>query len=147
MRVDEVRSVVRVAASGRVAVTSSASPVSLLVWRPMLEVSPVATIAEAAARMAADGVSALGVATAAGAAIVTEHDISRAVAAGVDPGLTPVETIAMPNPITVDGSTPIVTAASTMLNAHVRHLLVRTDAGFTIGVEPSTVIGFGMAIV
>jgi CBS domain-containing protein len=103
------------------------SPVEWLVVRPTVRIAPDATLADAGERMARANVSALLVGSGRDG-IVTERDLSRAVAAGYSTGATVAE-FATPNPITVTGKTPIVDAAALMLNEEVRHLVVAMANG------------------
>lgn len=103
------------------------SPVGRLVVRPAEVVEASASLAEAAARMTRLGVSALLVGPGA-AAIVTERDLVRAMAAGMAPN-EPVATVATRHPITVPATTTILEAVATMLNEEVRHLVVALDGG------------------
>lgn len=106
------------------AVTSPTSPIAMLVTRGAVEVPADETLTRTATRMADEGVTAVLLAGAIG--IITDRDIARGVAAGVDPA-SPVVDWATPHPITVDGGTSIVEAAAIMLNQQVGHLVLRLD--------------------
>src|SRR5690606_2553597 len=59
-------------------------------------------------------------------AILTERDVTRAVAADRPPG-TPAAGLASPRPLTVDADTVVLDAAGLMLTENVRHLVVTRD--------------------
>ena len=108
-----------------VRVLSALSTLGDLALRPALGVTRHCTLADAGGVMERAEVSALLVE---GVGVVTERDIARAVAHGLA-GDEPVGEVATWHPVTVDPSMPIVDAAATMLNEHVRHLLVDLPAG------------------
>jgi CBS domain-containing protein len=60
-----------------------------------------------------------------GAGIISERDMTRALAAGLGPE-SPVSEVDTPWPITVPGEMTIQDAAALMLNEDVRHLVVRS---------------------
>jgi len=104
-----------------VAVVGPNSPVRQLVARPAMRVSAEVTLAEASLAMRRANVSALLVGI--DRLIATERDITRGLAAGLNPDAL-VVTVATPHPIVVDPQSTVVEAAATMLNEEVRHLLV-----------------------
>ena len=104
-----------------VSVVGPNSPVRRLVTRPALRVSVDVTLAEASLAMRRANVSALLVGV--DRLIATERDITRGLAAGLNPDAL-VITVATHHPIIVDPESTIVEAAATMLNEEVRHLLV-----------------------
>ena len=67
-----------------------------------------------------------------GTAIVTERDITGAVASGFD-ARTPIATVAVPDPVTVSASTTVLAAAAEMINRDIRHLVI-TDGDAVVGV-------------
>ena len=68
--------------------------------------------------------------------ILTERDLARALADGVDPEETPVGAYMTEEPITVTLETDAASVAATMLNLGVRHLPVE-HAGQVIGMVSS----------
>ncbi len=87
------------------------------------------TMAEAAALMVGEGVGSLGVRGPRGlAGIVTERDVLRAVAEGVDLSVEPVTDWMTPDPDTVEGSMDVDDAAEWMVAAGYRHLPVMSGA-------------------
>jgi CBS domain-containing protein len=92
------------------------------------------TVARAGAVMEHAGVSALLVdadVAGVGVGVVTERDIVRALAHGLDRD-APVTWAATWHPIVVEPGMTIVDAAATMLNEHLRHLLVDVDGTWAI---------------
>ena len=113
-------------AYGPAAVVHGQSPLSALVSRAAVTVTVDCTLATAVVTMEAAGVSALLVGE--HAAIITERDIARALGHGV-PVDEIVGRVATPYPLVVSGSMSVVDGCATMLNEHVRHLVVETDDG------------------
>ena len=92
--------------------------------RPALVLGPSTPLSDTAAALRTREVSAAVVGEAgAPVCVVTERDITRAVAEGCDPS-TPIGDLATGDPISVDRSTTILDAAVTMLRVGVRHLVV-----------------------
>lgn len=69
----------------------------------------------------------------AGHGIITERDLLRAMADGVDPGDTPVSAYMTSNAVTITSDWHVVDAARTMMDRGFRHLLV-VDEGRLVGV-------------
>jgi CBS domain-containing protein len=67
-----------------------------------------------------------------GTSIVTERDITAAVAVGCD-ARTPIRTVAVRDPVTVSASATVLAAAAEMINRDIRHLVV-TDGAAVVGV-------------
>lgn len=110
----------------RLAVTAPNMSVGRLVVQRAVRVGEEDPINETAAAMRAAGVSAVLVGP--GPAIVTERDLARAWA-DRRTGQEPVGEIATGHPLVVSATTSIAEAAATMLNAEVRHLIVRMPEG------------------
>lgn len=101
--------------------------------RSLLTVPADATLGEAAAAMAARGVGAVVVLESeAIAAILTERDVLKAVAAGKDGG-APVAEWMTRHPDTIEPSDTTDHAASLMIHGGFRHLPV-VDAGQVVGI-------------
>jgi CBS domain-containing protein len=82
-------------------------------------------LSEAASRMQFNEVGSLAVFDGMRfAAIVTERDLVRAMAEGVNPEETPVRVYMTEDPVAVTPDTDVVRAAATMLELGVRHLPV-----------------------
>ena len=101
--------------------------------RSLLTVPAEATLGEAAARMAERGVGAVVVLEGeAIAAILTERDVMRAVAAGRD-GSVPVSEWMTRHPDTIEPSDTTDHAASLMIHGGFRHLPV-VEEGKVVGI-------------
>lgn len=89
---------------------------------------PTTTMAAAAAVMVREGVGSLGVSGRQGlAGIVTERDVLRSVAAGVDLKAEPVTSWMTPDPDTVPADMTVDEAAVWMVAAGYRHLPIVDD--------------------
>ena len=103
------------------------SPVSSLVSRPLVRSRAHDTLTLASQAMRSNDVSSVLIGPG-HAAIVTERDITRALAAEY-PVDTPVSELATPHPQCVPGTTDILDAAALMINQKVRHLIVELPDG------------------
>ena len=108
------------------AVTSSQSAVGALVCRRAVRVAEDATLRQVAVAMRAANVSATLVGR--GRAIVTERDLTDALARDLSPDETVVE-VASERPVVTPHDTSVVDAAALMLNHDVRHLVVAMPDG------------------
>jgi CBS domain-containing protein len=109
-------------------------PVSEHMTATLLTVSADATLGEAAAAMAARGVGAVVVLHGESvAAILTERDVMKAVAAGKD-GSAPVKEWMTPHPDTIEPSDTTDHAASLMIHGGFRHLPVVEADGRVVGI-------------
>lgn len=109
------------------AVVHLQSPVKSLVHRLAPHIPSDSTLTHASQVMRSQNTSALLVGPS-HAAIVTERDLTRALALEYPPD-TPVVEVATPLPITVSADTDILSAAALMLNQEVRHLIVEMSDG------------------
>jgi len=94
------------------------------------------TLSEAARRMPARRVGSALVSPqprGAGFGIITERDLLRAMADGVDPGSTLVAAYMTPDAVTITSEWHVVDAARTMMERGFRHLVV-VDEGRLVGV-------------
>lgn len=104
-----------------------------LVARTLIAIAPDKRLTEAASLMRSGRVSSLAVLDAAGiVGIVTERDITRAVADGRQPAEIHVSEYMTQSPLTIDISEKAETAATLMHLHRIRHLLV-TDRGRVAG--------------
>jgi CBS domain-containing protein len=110
--------------------TGPYSPVGDLVGALVVRVSGDRTLEETAMAMREANVSSALVDD--GRAIVTERDITRAVAAGYSPTTT-VLAVAMRDPFAVPARTTVVAAAAEMVLRDIRHLVV-TEGDAIVGV-------------
>lgn len=108
------------------AITSPEMEVGRLAVQPAVVVDPAATIAEAAALLREADVSSALVGDR--RAIITERDFTTAWAQGFV-GTEPAVSIAATAPVVIDARTPIVEAATIMLDRRVRHLVVAIPEG------------------
>ena len=67
------------------------------------------------------------------AAVITERDVLRAIAASADLDTTPVRDYMTPDPIAVEPESPLDAACDLMISHGVRHLLV-SEGGTLVGV-------------
>ena len=65
--------------------------------------------------------------------VVSERDVVRAIAAGHDPAVTPVQAVASTRVVWCDPSTTVDEAAQLMMTEYVRHVLVE-DGGRLVGI-------------
>lgn len=100
---------------------------------PVTVASDMSVLA-AARLMVQQGVGALVVLDACGqVGVLSERDVMRELADGIDLGSTPVARVMTTAAVTVKASTPIEAAARTMSEEIVRHLIV-ADGGSMLGV-------------
>lgn len=108
-------------------------PVRLIASRPAVRVQLDCSIGEAAQTMRGADISSAVVGTeATGAAIVTERDLARALAAGLGPE-DAIARVAVHHPMLVSPDTSVLDAAAKMLHDRIRHLLV-VENGTLVGV-------------
>ena len=109
-------------------------PVSEHMTASLLTVAADAMLGEAAAAMATRGVGAVVVLEGERvAAILTERDVMKAVAAGND-GSAPVKEWMTPHPDTIEPSDTTDHAASLMIHGGFRHLPVVEANGKVVGI-------------
>lgn len=110
-----------------------ASPrIDQLPLRPLVTIRPDASLRAAARLMRAEDVSALVVGVPGRpVAVLTERDLTAAMAVGTDP-VTPVAAATADDPVTVDRHASVVSASAAMLRLGVRHLVV-VDGSRAVG--------------
>lgn len=97
-------------------------------------VEPSATLADVARQMrSADADSVAVMAGGKLVGIVTEHDLVRAIADGVDPKQARAEVVMTANPATVGQDEEVSVVAVKMMRLGIRHLPVLDRAGQPIG--------------
>ncbi|MFP5297830.1 MAG: cyclic nucleotide-binding/CBS domain-containing protein [Actinomycetota bacterium] len=96
---------------------------------PLIRIRGSATVREAAQLISDLSIGALGVdgPDHVFIGLFTERDLAWTIAQGRDPLTTKVEEVVNDLPVVVDGPITISEAARRMTDAHVRHLLIRTD--------------------
>jgi CBS domain-containing protein len=100
----------------------------------LLTVDPATTIAEVARQMRvtdSDSVAVMSEGRMVG--IVTERDLVRAIADGVDPKQARADVIMTKDPATVDADEDVAMVAVKMMRLGVRHLPVVNKAGKPVG--------------
>lgn len=103
------------------------SPVTTVIPCPAPRIPADSTLTDASQEMRAHNTSALLVG-AGHDAIITERDLTRALAAKYPPDAT-VGEVATPLPISIPADTDVLEAAALMLNHGVRHLIVELPGG------------------
>jgi acetyl-CoA synthetase len=106
-----------------------ASSVGSLLRGPIATVRPTQTLREAAEALTADDVGLLVVADAGGLrGVLSERDLVRAVASGLDLDLERVRDHASSDVVTIPESSRVDEATRIMLDADIRHLVVKRGA-------------------
>lgn len=109
-------------------------PVRVLMSMPVARIEPDVSLADVAAKLAAECVGALAVMSGDHLdGVVSERDIVRAVAAGGDPTEVWTADVMADEPVYVDVDDPIASVAERMLDEGVRHVPVVSD-GRVLGV-------------
>jgi CBS domain-containing protein len=101
---------------------------------PLVSVDPEATIAEVARQMRTDDADSIAVMSQGRlVGIITERDLVKAIADGVDPQQARADVVMTADPATVDADEDIAMVAVKMMRLGVRHLPVLNKAGKPIG--------------
>ena len=98
--------------------------------RSLIGIVRSASLADAARLMVDKNIGALGVYSFDEhdlLGVVTERDVTRAVAQGLDPVLTLVTQAMTGSPLVVEGPVTHAEAAELMRRGHVRHLIIKQD--------------------
>jgi CBS domain-containing protein len=101
---------------------------------PLLSVDPETTIADVARQMRtgdSDSVAVMSEGRLVG--IITERDLVRAIADGVDPQQARADVVMTADPATVDADEDVAVVAVKMMKLGVRHLPVVNKAGKPVG--------------
>jgi CBS domain-containing protein len=100
----------------------------------LLSVDPETTIAEVARQMRTDDSDSIAVMSQGRlVGIITERDLVKAIAEGVDPQQARADIVMTADPATVDADEDIAVVATKMMRLGVRHLPVLNKAGKPIG--------------
>jgi CBS domain-containing protein len=100
----------------------------------LLSVDPETTIAEVARLMRKDDSDCVAVMSEGRlAGIITERDLVRAIAEGVDPQQAKADVVMTADPATVEADEDVATVAVKMMRLGVRHLPVVNKAGKPVG--------------
>lgn len=114
--------------------TAGSTPISILTGDAVVRVRADATLADVAATLADWGVGAVVVGEdERPAAIVSERDIVRAVAAGKDPAEVPAVAVASTELVWCDAEATVDEVAAEMRDRYVRHVLVESG-GKLVGI-------------
>lgn len=108
------------------------TPISKLDLRPPVRADRTTTIRDIASLMRAEDVSSVVIDTEP-PSIITERDLTRALADAVDPS-EPAMRVATRAPVWVPPTITIVHAAATMVQVGMRHMLVLATSGEPVGV-------------
>jgi CBS domain-containing protein len=101
---------------------------------PLLSVDPGTTIAEVARQMRKDDSDSIAVMSEGRlVGIITERDLVKAIADGVDPQQAKADVVMTADPATVDADEDVAMVAVKMMRLGVRHLPVVNKAGKPIG--------------
>jgi CBS domain-containing protein len=101
---------------------------------PLLTVAPETTIAEVARDMRKDDSDSVAVMSEGRlVGIITERDLVRAIADGVDPREGRADLVMTADPATVDADEDVAVVAVKMMRLGVRHLPVVNKAGKPVG--------------
>jgi len=101
---------------------------------PLLSVAPGTTIAEVARQMRTDDSDSVAVMSEGRlVGIITERDLVRAIADGVDPQQARSDLVMTADPATVDADEDVAVVAVKMMRLGVRHLPVVNKAGKPVG--------------
>jgi CBS domain-containing protein len=101
---------------------------------PLLSVDPETTVAEVARQMRtgdSDSIAVMSQGRLVG--IITERDLVKAIADGVDPQQARADIVMTADPATVDADEDVAVVAVKMMRLGVRHLPVLNKAGKPIG--------------
>jgi CBS domain-containing protein len=100
----------------------------------LLSVDPETTLAEVARRMRADDSDCVAIMSDGRlVGIITERDMVRAIADGLDPQQARAEVVMTADPATVDADEEVAMVAVKMMRLGVRHLPVVSKAGKPVG--------------
>ncbi len=103
-------------------------PISTITGDPVARVAADATLADVAKAMVARDVGAIVVGDdARPAALVSERDIVRVVAAGKDPATAPAIAVASTKLVWCDAEATVDQVAARMMDRYIRHVLVERD--------------------
>ncbi len=110
-------------------------PVELFMRDTVTVIDPSASLREAATRLQSDEVGIVVVGTVdAVRGVVSERDIVRCVALGVDLDATTVEAVESENLKWAAQGSSVDTVAEEMMENYLRHMLIADDAGQLLGV-------------
>ncbi|OBG73672.1 histidine kinase [Mycobacterium sp. E1715] len=117
-------------------------PIATITGDPVARVPINATIADVARAMVTCDVGAIVIGDdPRPAALVSERDIVRAVAAGRNPATTPVSEVASTKLVWCDAEASVDQVAARMMDRYIRHVLVERDGALVGIVSARDVLG------
>lgn len=117
-------------------------PISTVTGDPVARVGADASLADAARAMVADNVSAMVIGgDDSPRALVSERDVVRAVAAGMDPTTVRAVEVASTKLVWCDADSTIDEVATQMMDRYIRHVLVERDGALVGIVSARDVLG------
>ena len=109
-------------------------PISIATGDPLARVGSDASLADAARAMVANSVGAMIIgAEDRPGALISERDVVRAVAAGMDPNTVRAVDVASTKLVWCDADATIDEVATQMMDRYIRHILVERD-GVLVGI-------------
>ncbi|OBH06618.1 MULTISPECIES: cyclic nucleotide-binding/CBS domain-containing protein [unclassified Mycobacterium] len=117
-------------------------PISTLIGEPVARVPADATVADVAKALVAVDAGAVVVGDdALPAALVSERDIVRVVAAGDDPATVPAADIASTKLVWCDAAATVDQVSARMMDHYIRHVLVKSDGALAGIVSARDLLG------
>ncbi|HTY34878.1 cyclic nucleotide-binding/CBS domain-containing protein [Mycobacterium sp.] len=117
-------------------------PISTLIGEPVARVVADATVADAARALVAVDAGAVVVGDdVRPAALVSERDIVRVVAAGQDPATVPAADVASTRLIWCDAEATVDQVSARMMDHYIRHVLVERDGALAGIVSARDLLG------
>jgi CBS domain-containing protein len=114
--------------------SAGSTPISMVTGDPVVRVGSEATVADVAKTLVASEVGAVVVGDEElPAALVSERDIVRVVAAGKDPAFVPALDVASAKLVWCDPEATVEEVAVQMMERYIRHVLVERD-GALVGI-------------
>jgi CBS domain-containing protein len=105
-------------------------PIRALTRTEVVFIDEESTLREAASLLADEDIGAVIVRNELGmSGIISERDVTRAVAEGIDPDTVSAADVMTPEPISADPEDTILAVAERMITANIRHLPVLHGAG------------------
>jgi CBS domain-containing protein len=119
-----------------------ALPISTITGDPVARVAADATVADVAMAIAACDIGAVVVGDAERpAALVSERDVVRVVAAGKDPARVPAAAVASTKLVWCDAESTVDDVAARMMDHYIRHVLVQRDGALAGIVSARDLLG------
>jgi CBS domain-containing protein len=117
-------------------------PISTITGDPVARVAADATVADVARALVTADVGAVVVGDdVRAAALVSERDVVRVVAAGKNPGAVPAIEVASTKLVWCDGAATVDQVAVRMMDHYIRHVLVERDGGLAGIVSARDLLG------